>query len=194
MPDVVPITAGSGVGVDTDEVTFNLTGTVAKTNASATVTGTGSTFTTQLVSGDVIRIPGGTSTEDRTVLTIASDTSLTVTVAFTTTASGQTGQRVAHRQVMQQGVAGTAAATNVTGAAADTQLVAANTGRIGLILFNDSTAIAYVKYGTGASATSYTVPMGPGAYWEMPAPVYTGQVNALWSAANGAMRITELTP
>jgi hypothetical protein len=172
MPDVVPITAGSGVGVDTDEVTFNLTGTVAKTNASATVTGTGSTFTTQLVSGDVIRIPGGTSTEDRTVLTIASDTSLTVTVAFTTTASGQTGQRVAHRQVMQQGVA----------------------GRIGLILFNDSTAIAYVKYGTGASATSYTVPMGPGAYWEMPAPVYTGQVNALWSAANGAMRITELTP
>jgi hypothetical protein len=193
MPDVVPITPGAGVGVDTDEVTLNLTGTVAK-NATATVTGSGTAFLSQLVAGDVIRIPGGTSTEDRTVLAIASDTSLTVTAAFTTTASGQTGQRVAHRQVIQEGTASGAAVTAVPGAAADTTLKAANSNRIGMTLFNDSTAVAYVKFGTGASSSSYTFQMGPGAYYEMPAPIYTGQVNANWAAANGNMLVTELTP
>lgn len=192
MPDVVPITAGSGVGVDTDEVAFNLTGTVAK-NGTTTVTGTTTTFLSQLVAGDVIRIPG-TAVEDRVVATITNDTSLTVTVAFTNTASAQVGQRVAHRQVIQQGQAGTPAVTRVTAAAADTSLLVATAGRIGVILYNESTASAYVKYGTGASATSYTVLMGPAAYWEMPSPAYTGALNALWTAANGAMMITELQP
>jgi hypothetical protein len=193
MPDVVPITPGSGTGVDTDEVTLNLTGTVSK-NGTTTVTGSSTTFLSQLIAGDVIRIPGGGGTEDRTIAAIASDTSLTVTAAFTNTAATQVGQRVAHRQVVQLGVAGVGTVTRVTAAAADTSLLAADAGRIGVILYNESTATAYVKYGTGASSTSYTVPMGPGSYWEMPSPVYTGALNALWTAANGAMMITDLDP
>jgi hypothetical protein len=190
MPDVVPITAGSGVGVDTDEVTLNLTGTVAKAGTTA-LTGTGSAFLTQLVPGDVVRVPG-TTTEERIIATVTSDTAATVTVAFANTASGQTAVRVAHRQVMQQGTSSVATCTNITAAASDTSLLAASASRIGVTLFNDSTATAYVKYGTGASSTSYTVQMGPGAYWEMPAPIYTGALNALWSAVNGAMRITDM--
>ena len=192
MPDV-PITPGAGVGVDVDDVTFALTGTVAK-NATATVTGTTSAFLTDLQVGDVIRIPGGTSTEDRVVLNIASNTSLTVSVAFTTTASAQTGLRVAQRQVVQTGWASSATVTSPTSAAADTSLLAANIQRIGVLLYNDSTASCYVKYGTGASSTSYTVFMGPGAYWEMPVPIYTGAINGNWTAANGNMRVTELLP
>lgn len=90
--NVAPITPGSGIGVAVDIVAENLTGTVSK-NGTTTVTGSSTVFTTELYAGGVIRIPG-TSTEDRIIAAIASDTSLTTTVAFTNTASGQTGQRV----------------------------------------------------------------------------------------------------
>lgn len=96
MPDGAPITPGSGVVADADEITFALTGTVAK-NGTATLTGTSTLFLSELAPGMVIRVPG-TANEDRIVLAIASDTSLTVTVAFTNTASGQTGLRVVQRQ------------------------------------------------------------------------------------------------
>lgn len=91
------------------------------------------------------------------------------------------------------GVATAAAVTRVTAAASDTQIVAANTSRRGLIVVNDGNAIMYLKYGTGATTTSFTAKLTGGAYWEMPNPVYAGQVNAIWSAANGAAQVTELT-
>jgi hypothetical protein len=190
MPDGVPITAGIGTAVDADEVLYTLTGTVSKAGTTA-LTGAGTAFLSELVVGEVVRVPG-TANEDRVIATITSDTAATVSVAFTNTASGQTAQRVTQRQIFGFPTATAAAPTNVAGATSDTQLVAPNSERIGLILWNDSTAAAYVKYGTGASATSCTVPMGPGAYWEMPPPIYTGAVNALWTAAAGAMRITEM--
>jgi hypothetical protein len=70
----------------------NLTGSVAKTNGSATLTGTGTSFTTELSVGQIINVPG-TATERRVVTAIASNTSLTVNRAFANTASGQTAAR-----------------------------------------------------------------------------------------------------
>lgn len=61
------------------------------------------------------------------------------------------------------------------------------------MFFNASTAILYLKYGTGASATSYTVQIAAGGYFAMPQPVYAGQVNGYWAAVNGFVNITELT-
>jgi hypothetical protein len=92
--------------------------------------------------------------------------------------------------------AATSNVSRVAGATSDTTLKTANTARLGLLLYNESTATCYVKYGTGASATSYTVQMGPGAYWEMPVQnaLYTGQVNGLWTAAAGNMQVTEIAP
>lgn len=71
----------------------NLTGTVAKTASSATLTGTGTAFSTELSVGQMISVPG-TAAEVRVVTAIASDTSLTVNSAFANTASGQTAARV----------------------------------------------------------------------------------------------------
>lgn len=83
--------------------------------------------------------------------------------------------------------------SNVTAATADTQVLAANTSRTGVLIFNDSTATMYLAYGsTAASTTSYSVQIGAGAYWEMPKPVYTGVLKAVWEAENGAARVTEL--
>lgn len=66
---------------------------MAKTAGSATLTGTGTAFTTQLSIGQIIRVPG-TASEDRVVVSIASDTSLTVAGNYANTASGQTAQRL----------------------------------------------------------------------------------------------------
>ena len=71
----------------------NLTGTVSKTASSATLTGSGTAFTTELSVGQVISVPGG-ATEKRVVTAIASNTSLTVSANFANTASGQTAARV----------------------------------------------------------------------------------------------------
>ena len=63
----------------------SLTGTVAVTNGSATVTGTGTAFATQLVAGDEILVNGTVAT----VAQVVSATSLTITSPFIgTTATG----------------------------------------------------------------------------------------------------------
>lgn len=58
-------------------------------------------------------------------------------------------------------------------------------------IFNDSTAILYVKFGPTAAATSYTVQLAANAYYEFPRPVYAGQVDGIWASANGNARLTE---
>lgn len=72
------------------EESFSLTGTVSKSAASATVTGTSTAFLDELGIGDRVEIPGGGDPEARTVIAIVSDTSLTVDRGFDNTASGQT--------------------------------------------------------------------------------------------------------
>ena len=90
-------------------------------------------------------------------------------------------------------IAGTSAVTNVAAAVADTSLLASNANRLSAVVTNDSTSVLYLKYGTGASATSYSYKLAAGAIWEMPAQRYTGAINGFWVAANGAARVTEIT-
>ncbi len=89
----------------------------------------------------------------------------------------------------------TATRTNVPAAIADTSLLASNTGRKGALFYNDSTAILYLAYGAGAaSTTSYSVQVPAQGFFELPlAPIYTGAIRGIWSAANGAVRISELS-
>lgn len=61
---------------DPPTVFLPIEGTVSGTIGTATLTGTGTFFNTQVAIGDVIRL--GTAGDQRTVLAIASDTSLTV--------------------------------------------------------------------------------------------------------------------
>ena len=63
----------------------SLTGTVTHTGGSATLTGSGTAFTSQVKIGDRIKVNG---TAERTVATISSDTSLTMTTNYVTAASG----------------------------------------------------------------------------------------------------------
>ncbi len=84
--------------------------------------------------------------------------------------------------------------TSVSNAMSSTQLLASNANRIGASIFNDDTAASlYIKMGTAASTTSFTVKVGPGGFYELPQPCYTGAIYAIASAATGSARITELT-
>lgn len=92
------------------------------------------------------------------------------------------------------GTAATATLSNVSDSASSVTLQAANSSRLGLLIVNDSTVRLLVKFGSSASATSYTVAIAPQGYYELPAPIYTGIVTGIWdSDASGAARMTELT-
>jgi hypothetical protein len=82
----------------------------------------------------------------------------------------------------------------VNDAASSTQLLAANTARIYAVLFNDSPAVLYLKYGATASSTDYTgAPVQPGGTHYLLGG-YTGRIDGIWSYdGNGAVRITEMT-
>jgi hypothetical protein len=83
---------------------------------------------------------------------------------------------------------------SIAAATSSTTLLAANATRKQALTFNDSTANLYLDLTGGtASTTSYTVKVGPGGYFEIPWPVYTGAVTGIWDSAAGSARVTELT-
>jgi hypothetical protein len=86
----------------------------------------------------------------------------------------------------------TSSVTNVSAAAASTQILAANAARMCATVYNDSSSVCYLKLGSGASATSMTLPMQPYSYYDVP-EVWRGAVFGYWVTATGAARVTELT-
>lgn len=94
--------------------------------------------------------------------------------------------------------ASTATLSNVAASATSVTLLSANAARIGAQITNDSSVVVYIKFGTTASTTSYTVSLAgaasaPFSYYEVPAG-YTGRIDAIWASATGNARITEITP
>lgn len=134
----------------------------------------------------------------RAVDAYTNETDLAQTQAFGMLWNGATWDRqpgnAAGGMVVTQADAATSSLANVASSATSVTLRAANATRIGLMIYNESTAVLYMKFGATASVTSYTVQLGPSAYYEFAAPVYSGIVDGIWSAANGNARVTEITP
>ena len=86
--------------------------------------------------------------------------------------------------------------TRVASSAVSVQLLAANTNRLGVIVVNDSSQTLYLKFGTTASATDYTYKIRSQTSVEIifSSFIYTGRIDGIWAAANGAAQITELAP
>lgn len=83
----------------------------------------------------------------------------------------------------------TATTASVNSSATNVTLFAAGNANARTI-YNDSTAVLYVKFGTTASTTDYTVQIASQGYYEFPQPVYCGEVDGIWASANGAARVT----
>jgi hypothetical protein len=71
---------------------------------------------------------------------------------------------------------------------------ASNDNRKGLRLFNNSDADVVIAEGFTPTLTKFTVKIMPGAFYNMPDPVFLGDIKALWtSSATGTLTGTELS-
>lgn len=88
---------------------------------------------------------------------------------------------------------GTSVVSSVNDSASNQTLLSSNGDRLGAIIFNDSTQTLYVKFGTTATTSDYSVKIYPDEGYALDPPVYTGQIDGIWAAdGSGAARVTEL--
>lgn len=88
----------------------------------------------------------------------------------------------------------TSSVTSVVSAAVSTSILASNANRRMAILFNDCDKAVYVKLGATASTTSFSYKLSPAQTLELPIPLYTGAIDAIWDATpTGSMRVTEVS-
>jgi hypothetical protein len=90
-----------------------------------------------------------------------------------------------------QATESSATCSNVSASASSVTLLSSASTARGRTIFNDSTSVLYVKLGSTASTTSFTVKMDAYDYYELPPPLYTGAVDGIWDTATGAARMTE---
>jgi hypothetical protein len=89
----------------------------------------------------------------------------------------------------------TSTVTSVAMTAVVATILVANATRMGVILWNDGNNNVFVKLGAGATTASFTVRLASKSEWELPFPVYTGQITGICAAAlTATMLATELTP
>jgi len=71
-------------------------------------------------------------------------------------------------------------------------LLSANSLRIGATIYNNSSAFLYIMLGSTATTSSFTAPINPGGYYEIPYH-YNGVISGIWSSSVvGSALITEL--
>lgn len=79
-------------------------------------------------------------------------------------------------------------------AATSAQVLAANAARKGLFLTNTDANTVYIYYGTTATAAKFTVSLAQNGYWEMPWPIWTGRIDAIWAVdGSGSLIGSELS-
>ncbi len=72
-------------------------------------------------------------------------------------------------------------------------LVSPNIMRKGLILYNDGTALQYVKFGSIASLIDFTIRLTGQSFYEVQSPIYNGRIDVISSSTDGAIQVTELS-
>lgn len=81
-----------------------------------------------------------------------------------------------------------------TASRSNTTLLSYSPTRMAALFTNDdfSSGSVYLKFGAGASTTSYSVKLKQGAYYESTFG-YVGQIDAVWDTSSGSLLVTELT-
>lgn len=84
----------------------------------------------------------------------------------------------------------TASVSSVNSSASSVTIFSAASSTSARVVYNDSTAVLYLKFGTTASSTDYTVQIPSQGTYTFPQPTFAGRVDGIWASANGAARIT----
>lgn len=99
---------------------------------------------------------------------------------------------VALNELLNQYVSDTAVVTQVADSDSVQTLLAANTDRTGYSIYNDSTAILYIKHGTGATTGDFTYRLVPNGYYESGQLRYRGIITGIWASdQSGQAQVTE---
>lgn len=144
-------------------------------------------------SGINVVLPDGAATED---LQLAGNVLLTSIESRLEAL--ETGQATANSLLAEielntaSSGAATAVHTNVAASLTSVTLLAANAGRRGATVYNDSTAEMLLRLGMPVSATDFTLRMGPESFFEVPFN-WIGAITGMWTAATGTARIEELS-
>lgn len=91
--------------------------------------------------------------------------------------------------------ANTGTTTQVADTATSTTILASNTSRKGATIYNDSSALLYLRLASGtASSTDYSVRVYPNGYYEVPSS-YVGTIVGIWASDpnDGGAKVTEFT-
>lgn len=154
----------------------------------------GATTTTSFRLQTILNRTSTASSSQRTQDAYSNETDLDQVWAFNSVWNGSTWDRfpgdTTGGRVKQR--SDTAALSNVSTSTTSATLLSANTARIGAQIFNDSAVVMYVKFGTTASSTSYTVQLAANTYYEVPAG-YTGRIDGILASSTGTARVTEET-
>lgn len=86
----------------------------------------------------------------------------------------------------------TAAVTKTDSSTTSATVLAANAARKMATFYNTDANACLLKFGATAAAASFTVKIPQDGYFEMPLPVYTGRIDAIWEAdGSGSLLVTE---
>jgi len=187
------------VGVAFDSQTNTLAGIVFDEVSYHTNLHTSASFSAEVTS-DVntpninLNRVGGTATDTNTGT--ASNGTLRVTLATNVALPAGTNN-IGDVDVLSLPKTSTNTTATVAGSATVVTLIASNASRCGATIYNDSTALLYVKLGSAASLTDFTALLsgngsGIGGYYEVPF-AYTGIITGIWASATGNARVGELT-
>lgn len=163
-----------------------VTGTVPVTDNSGSLTvDNNGTFAVQAAQS-------GTWNVNNIAGTISLPTGAATETSVAAVAAAASGSNLRVIPVLDTPIASSAASVyTVAGSATSVTLAVANTGRVGVGIFNDSTALAYIKFGATASTTSFTVRLDPGGYYELAGHgIYTGIIDCIWATATGNARVS----
>jgi hypothetical protein len=153
---------------------------------NVTLPGTGETIATEDVSGveyQKVKLVDGTAASTTGIpgdATNGLDVDVTRVQGTVTTSS-------ARATTGTQTIVASTVTTNTT-------LLAADSTRLAVTIFNESTSTLFVLYGAGTeSATVYSVQVPAGGYLEVPCIFAALRISGHWTTANGNARITAAT-
>lgn len=90
-------------------------------------------------------------------------------------------------------VATTSTLSNISVTTSSTTLLSSNTSRKQATFYNDGGGTVYLKFGSTASTTSFTIRLQDNDYYELPYPIYNGIITAISASGSRTIRVTELT-
>ncbi len=170
------------------------------------VTTAAPTYTTGTVNALSLDTAGNLRTTVTNTVAVSGTVAVTQSTSPWIVAGGGTAGTPATGVVTVQGISGmtplsvqtnkaaTSAVTSVAQATSNTVILSSNPNRVFASIYNNSGQKMFIKLGTTASNSSYSIQLMPNSYWEVPND-WTGEIDALWSGSgSGAALVTELTP